>query len=166
VLDAYRQPTTPADALAESGSPSLDARCLGQAVDAEWSGDEKTYPFYFLPYYRLTHATGGPPLPNLSEVGDPLTGARWVIPAELNPITAARAGIGEGDAIVVVSPAGQIRVRARIFEGVPEDTVRMPMSRTGDSVPFEANARELLAPARSATGETPLWGVRVRLERA
>ncbi|MGZ6143684.1 MAG: molybdopterin dinucleotide binding domain-containing protein, partial [Myxococcales bacterium] len=120
----------------------------------------------------LMHAVDGPLLPHLREIGDVLTGSRWTAAAELNPRTAAAAGIADGDFIVVESQAGRLRVRAKLYEGVPPDAVRMPVGY-GHSAGSAAaggqgaSPREILvADAVNQLGEPSLWSTRVRVEKA
>jgi anaerobic selenocysteine-containing dehydrogenase len=46
--------------------------------------------------------------------------------AEMNPKTAARFGIKEGDWIIVESNRGQIKVKARVTEEMREEVVSIP----------------------------------------
>jgi anaerobic selenocysteine-containing dehydrogenase len=50
--------------------------------------------------------------------------ARWV---ELHPLTAAKAGIADGDRVWVESPRGRIALTARLSRGTRPDVVNLPL---------------------------------------
>ena len=58
--------------------------------------------------------------------GDKL-GDGWETTVDLHPETARRLGIEDGSAVWVESDAGRIQARARLYEGVREDTASMPV---------------------------------------
>ena len=112
--------------LAGAGAPGgLDAACLGEPVPVVPAGDPARFPLVFPPYVALHQMPGGPEFGHLRELGEPLTGARWGSPLEINPRTAEAAGICDGELVAIESPAGSIKVRVSYFEGVPPDAVRM-----------------------------------------
>jgi anaerobic selenocysteine-containing dehydrogenase len=47
--------------------------------------------------------------------------------ADINPQTAKRYGVEQGDKIYVESPAGKVKVRANLFEGAMPDVVYLPL---------------------------------------
>lgn len=55
--------------------------------------------------------------------GKRLNGVRLV---QLHPATARRAGVSDGDDVVVASPRGSVRGTALLWEGIREDTVFVP----------------------------------------
>ncbi|MBI2980183.1 MAG: molybdopterin-dependent oxidoreductase [Chloroflexi bacterium] len=55
----------------------------------------------------------------------PLYGAGWTNLAEINPLTGAKYGIAEGDAIYVESEVGNIKAIAKLSEGVHPEVVAM-----------------------------------------
>ncbi len=167
VAAAYAQVPDLAAWLTAAGAPSLDALALGAPNPAQWKGEPEHYPLYQLPYRSTRDAMGGPPMDNLLEVGDPLTGARWSIPAEMNPKTASALGLRNGQKVVLTSPTQSLRARLRLFEGVPPGAVRMALSRsTGHESDRLPNVRILFAEVPNPVGETPIASVRVRVEGA
>jgi anaerobic selenocysteine-containing dehydrogenase len=166
VAEAYKQAGNLGAALASAHAASLDGLALGEPIAAVWEGEKETFPFTLLPYYPSSYATGGPPLPHLNEVGDPLTGARWTVPAELNPKTARGLGIGDGAEVWVTSSAGRVRARVKVFEGIPPGSVRMAMARMSMGQSRQPDIRDLFGGVTSAVGELSNMAVRVRLEAA
>lgn len=95
-----------------------------------YAGDPKTYPLFLNTYKLMTHAEGrGANVPFLQEnhgVHLAHHGTRWDSWVELNPNTAQRLGIEEGDEVWVESVVGRIKTRARINPGNLPDVVAMP----------------------------------------
>jgi anaerobic selenocysteine-containing dehydrogenase len=156
--------------LAAAGAPNLDAACLGDPAVTAPAGDPREFPLAFLPYAGVTHVAGGPQSEQLSEFGDALLGTRWGAPVELNPGTAAAAGIRDGDRVVVESVAGRLETRAYLFEGIPPDAARMAIGaghrhgagHTGG----DANPRDIVsADVTTTLGRPALAGVRVRVRK-
>jgi anaerobic selenocysteine-containing dehydrogenase len=69
-----------------------------------------------------------------------LNGVRLV---QIHPRAAARAGLRDGDAVVVESPRGAIRGTALLWERIREDTVFVPNTFG----PMQKMAQELGVPA-------------------
>ena len=68
----------------------------------QFDGEAEQYPFHFLPYSSNAFLDGSlAHLPWLQEMPDPLTSAMWSSWVEINPATAERLGIGEGDVVEV-----------------------------------------------------------------
>ena len=68
-------------------------------------------------------------LPWLQEMPDPLTSAMWSSWVEINPATAARLGIGQGDVVEVASAHGTLRTSAMISPGIAPDVLAMPVGQ-------------------------------------
>ncbi|MBI4331930.1 MAG: molybdopterin-dependent oxidoreductase [Chloroflexi bacterium] len=56
---------------------------------------------------------------------NPLYGQGWMNLAEINPETAKRFGVNDGEAVFVESVVGKIKATARVFEGIHPDVVAM-----------------------------------------
>lgn len=95
-----------------------------------YAGDETKFPLLLNTYKLMTHAEGrGANVPWLQEIhGVHLRhdGTRWDSWLEINPETAARLGIEDGDEVWVESPVGRIRTRAKLYPGAQPDVVNMP----------------------------------------
>jgi anaerobic selenocysteine-containing dehydrogenase len=64
------------------------------------SANETEYPFHFLPYEHLTLGLGSHAnLPLAQELPDPMTSICWNSWIEVNPDTAAKLGVRDGDVV-------------------------------------------------------------------
>lgn len=78
------------------------------------------------PSYRYYDGRGANK-PWLQELPDALTTAVWDSWVEINPQTADRLGIAEGDFLSIESPYGRIETQAFIYKGIRPDTVAIPL---------------------------------------
>jgi anaerobic selenocysteine-containing dehydrogenase len=144
-----------------------------QYVEPRFDGDAKDFPFHFLPYASQAFNDGSAAhLPWLQEMPDPLTSAMWSSWVEINPQTAERLGVAQGDLIDVTSTQGTVRVPAMISPGIAPDIVAMPMGQGHESFTRFASRRganpiSILAPiAESETGALAWAATRVKIARA
>lgn len=88
-------------------------------------GDEQEYPFVHVDYKsRLNREGRSANTPWYQEFKDVDPGDEaWGDVAKLNPADARRLGIRDGDAVRLVSPTGEIRCTAKLWEGVRPGTV-------------------------------------------
>jgi anaerobic selenocysteine-containing dehydrogenase len=142
-------------------------------VEAEFDGDPAQYPFHFLPYPSSQFLDGSlAHLPWLQEMPDPLTSAMWSSWVEINPQTAARLGITQGDLVEVTSQHGALRSAAYLSPGIAPDVVAMPVGQGHTHYTRYAsgrgeNAVDLLAPLTEATTGALAWAAtRVKIVRA
>jgi menaquinone reductase, molybdopterin-binding-like subunit len=142
-------------------------------VEPQFDGDAAKFPFHFLPYASTTFYDGSTAhLPWLQEMPDPLTSAMWSSWVEINPQTAAKLGIREGDLVDVTSPHGTLRSSAVITPGIAPDVVGMPMGQGHTQFTRYATGRgenpaALLAPLTVETTRSLAWAAtRVSLARA
>ena len=99
--------------------PGAPRRRRTAFVEPQFDGDPAKFPFHFLPYASTTFYDGSAAhLPWLQEMPDPLTSAMWSSWVEINPQTAAKLGIGEGDLVDVTSAHGTLRSSAVITPGI------------------------------------------------
>jgi len=95
-----------------------------------FTGTEKEYPFYLHPYLTQTFYDGrGANLPWMQELPDPMTSVVYGSWIELNPTTASKMGISEGDVLEVKSKAGSIKAPAFIFPAIRPDVIAMPIGQ-------------------------------------
>ena len=130
------------------------------------------YPFHFLPYPSNQFLDGSlAHLPWLQEMPDPLTSAMWSSWIEINPATASRLGIGEGDIVEVASAHGTLRTAAYISPGIAPDVLAMPAGQGHTTFTRYASGRgenpvDLLAPLTEETTGALAWAAtRVKLTR-
>lgn len=98
--------------------------------DAQFDGATSSFPFHFLPYasqqfFDGTHAN----LPWMQEMPDVLTSAMWSTWLEINPETATRLGISQGDLLEIASEHGKIQAPALLFPGISPDVMAMPVGQ-------------------------------------
>jgi len=163
-------PWKTAEELAKSGQsqvPSLKsqerprppASSLQPHREAAFDGDAGTYPFHFLPYPSQQFYDGSSAhLPWLQEMPDPLTSAMWSSWVEINPRTAERLGIAEGDVVEIASAHGTLRAPAVIFPGIAPDVIAMPVGQGHGTFTRYASGRganpvAILAPVSSVDRE-------------
>jgi anaerobic selenocysteine-containing dehydrogenase len=166
----------PAGASVESGSGGTGANQASgfsrTAGDPRFDGDAAEYPFHFLPYPSNQFLDGSlAHLPWLQEMPDPLTSAMWSSWVELNPATASRLGIAEGDIVELASAHGTLRTAAYLSPGIAPDVLAMPVGQGHTTFTRYASGRgenpiELLAPiTEAATGALAWAATRVKLTR-
>jgi anaerobic selenocysteine-containing dehydrogenase len=141
-------------------------------TDAQFDGDAAQFPFHFLPYASQAFLDGSVAhLPWLQELPDPLTSAMWSSWIEINPKTAARMGIAQGDVIEVASRSGTLRAPAFISPGIAPDVVAMPVGQGHASYTRYASGRganplSILAPmSEPETGALAWAATRVKITR-
>jgi anaerobic selenocysteine-containing dehydrogenase len=165
-------PTTPAPRN-ETGSDFTNSEKPGPASFLpRFDGDAQQNPFYFLPYPSSQFRDGSVAhLPWLQEMPDPLTSAMWSSWVEINPATAQRLNVAEGDIIEITSSQGSVRAPAVIFPGIAPDVVAMPVGQGHQTFTRYASGRgdnpaSLIAPmTESVTGALAWAATRVRLAR-
>ncbi len=92
-----------------------------------WAGEEKEYPFHLINYKLMTMAEGrGANQPYLQEIIGPHLYEKWDSWVEINPETAKRLGVEDGDLIWVESKAGKLKARARLFPGTSPTCIHIP----------------------------------------
>jgi anaerobic selenocysteine-containing dehydrogenase len=104
-----------------------DSSFLPHWEESKKASDEKEYPFH-LHIFKTMALTGGRNAnqPWLQAVFGPHLFERWETWAELNPDTAKRIGISDGDWVWVESKAGKIKVKTRIYKGAMPEVVNIP----------------------------------------
>jgi len=153
----------------------LTAGALAEAVSrtqAEFDGDPAQYPFHFLPYPSTQFLDGSlAHLPWLQEMPDPLTSAMWSSWVEINPATAVKLGIAQGDVVDVTSAHGTVRTAAYLSPGIAPDVLAMPAGQGHATFTRYASGRganpvDLLAPVtEESTGAVAWAATRVKIAR-
>jgi len=156
------QPAAPA--------PSREA---ANYAEPRFEGDAAQFPFHLLPYKSIQFGDGSAAhLPWLQEMPDPLTSAMWSSWVEINPATAERMRIGQGDLVDVTSPHGTLRAPAMIFPAIAPDVIAIPVGQGHITFTRYASGRgvnpiAILAPATEpATGALAWAATRVKIARA
>lgn len=140
--------------------------------DAAFSGDAQRFPLLFQPYLSLQYHDGsGANLPWMQELPDPASSAMWDLPVEIDPHTAARLNIANGDWVRVESPAGTLEAFAYVHPAALPGVVSMAVgeghTRYGRYASGRgANPLSILAPVlENSTGTLALGATRVQIAR-
>ena len=156
-------------ASSQDGLKAVPYKYAAPAFD----GDASQYPFHFLPYASLQFGDGSSAhLPWLQEMPDPLTSAMWSSWVEINPQTAERLQLAQGDLVDVTSSQGTVRAPVMIFPGIAPDMVAMPVGQGHEAFTRYASNRgvnpiTILAPSgESETGALAWAATRVKIARA
>ena len=126
-------------------------------AEATFSGEAAQDPLHFQPYLSLQYFDGsGANLPWLQELPDPASSAIFSIPLEIDPLTAARLGLVNGDAVRVESPHGSLEAPAYIhpaaIPGVLSMAIGMGHTHYGRYASNRgANPLSILGPGFGAT---------------
>jgi anaerobic selenocysteine-containing dehydrogenase len=141
-------------------------------VDPQFDGDAGQYPFHFLPYPSPLFLDGSlAHLPWLQEQPDPMTSVMWSSWVEVNPKTAAKLGIAQGDVVEVTSAHGSVKAGAMISPGIAPDIIAMPVGQGHQQFTRFASGRgdnpiAILAPVTEAeTGSLAWAATRVKAAR-
>ena len=151
---------------------SVAGRPSPRFEEPSFDGDATQYPFHFLPYVSPAFGDGSSAhLPWLQEMPDPMTSAMWSSWVEINPQTAERLGIANGDLVDVTSSQGAVRAPAMIFPGIAPDMVAMPVGQghanfTRTASGRGANPIGILAAVTTDAGRIAWAATRVKIARA
>ena len=160
--------TLPTPGRLKAAPTSIDATFEPPQFD----GDASNYSFHFLPYPSNQFLDGSlAHLPWLQEMPDPLTSAMWSSWVEINPATAQKLGIEQGDIVEIASAQGSLRTAAVISPGIAPNVLAMPAGQGHKTFTRYASGRgenpvDLLAPMTvAATGAFAWAATRVKLTR-
>ncbi len=96
----------------------------------QFDGAAQEYPFNFLPYASQQFLDGSlAHLPWLQEMPDVVSTAMWGTWIEINPQTAERLGIQQGDLVEVASQHGKLQAPALLSPGIAPEVIAMPVGQ-------------------------------------
>jgi anaerobic selenocysteine-containing dehydrogenase len=140
--------------------------------EPKFDGDAQQYPMHLLPYLSSAFLDGSlAHLPWLQELPDPMTSAMWSSWVELNPSTAVKLGIADGDVVDVESMHGSVRMAAVLTPGIAPDMVAIPTGQGHRAFTRFASGRgvnpvEVLSPISVDRVGTIAWAAtRVKVSR-
>ena len=140
--------------------------------EPKFDGDAQQYPMHLQPYLSSAFLDGSlAHVPWLQELPDPMTSAMWSSWVEINPATATKLGIGDGDVVDVESMHGSVRVAAVLTPGIAPDLVAMPTGQGHRSFTRYASGRgvnpvDVLSPMSVDRVGTIAWAAtRVKVSR-
>ena len=95
-----------------------------------FAGDTAQMPFMLHLYPSAAFADGRTAhLPWLQEMPDPMTTVMWGSWVEINPETAHKLEIHEGDVLTITSPQGAIELPAFLYPGLRPDVIAIPVGQ-------------------------------------
>jgi len=110
--------------LKKTGKEADGLACLPHYEEAQFLGDEESYPLILSTYQPLPNVENGSQnYPWAQETFLVMHGYGWTNFVEINSQTARASGIKDGELVWVESPFNRIKVRARVFEGIHPQVV-------------------------------------------
>lgn len=160
---------------------SDDINSLSRYTPVKPQGDEASFPLVLIPYDSMRLAGGfiGDPPFVIKTVEDTVLKGKDIF-VEINPATAGKLGLSEGQYATLTTPKGTAKVKVHLFDGInPGDEnnnlpgiVAMP-SGLGHTAydKFLAgkgiNINQLIGPVEdSSSGHDAAWGIRAKLVKA
>jgi len=143
-----------------------------KVTEPQFDGAAQEYPFNFLPYESQQFGDGRHAnLPWMQEMPDTISTAMWSTWVEINPKTAEKMGIRQGDLLEVASQHGKLQAPALLAPGIAPDVVAMPVGQGHENYGRYASHRgenpiKILAPqAQAETGALAWASTRVEVRR-
>jgi menaquinone reductase, molybdopterin-binding-like subunit len=130
---------------------------------AAFDGDAHQFPFHFLPFPSQLFYDGSlAHLPWMQEAPDPLSTVMWGTWVEINPKTAAKLAIRQGDLLEVASQHGKLQAPALVTPGIAPDVIAMPIGQGHENFTRYATGRganpiSILAPLQVAETNSLAW---------
>lgn len=141
-------------------------------ADPQFDGNEAQYPFHLLPYASLTLYDGSlAHLPWMQETPEVLSTAMWSTWVEINPKTAEKLGLEQGDLVEIASQHGKIQAPVLLFPGIAPEVVAMPTGQGHETFTRYASHRganplSILAPVAEPETGSLAWGAtRVKITK-
>ena len=100
----------------------LDQAMPRPILAPEYDADVEDYPFICISYRTVFHQGSGQWSHNNPQLRDSVSGM-YTNPLLINPKTAKKLGIQDGDKVTVSSRTGQVQVPAKVTEGIRPDCV-------------------------------------------
>lgn len=153
-----------------SGSATLPAPKPIQMTPVRFQGDEQAYPYFLHLYMSNLLSDGrGANQPWLQGSPDPMTTIAWQTWVEINPVTAQKLGVQDGDVVKVTSPHGELEAPVYTYPGIRPDTVAIPLGQGHTDYGRYArnrgsNALRLVGARANAASSSLAWAtLRVRV---
>ncbi|MDH5637804.1 MAG: molybdopterin-dependent oxidoreductase [Nitrospinota bacterium] len=154
-----------------SGTVLWEYRDKLKAPEPEFDGAEN--PFYLHPFQTVHMGRGqGANSGWLQEAPDPITTLMWQFWVEMNPATAAKLGVVEGDMVKISSAHGSITAPVFPYKGIRPDVVAVPIGYGHTNYGKLANGRgenvmTLLGAKRDTVSGALAWrSQKVKVEKA
>ncbi len=120
----------PGKEAASRPAPKAGKPSLPQVSEASFEGDPARFPLLLHVYPSISLYDGrGANLSWLQELPDPIATAVWRNWVEVNPATAAKFGLSDGDGVTVSSPYGSITAFLVLHPAIAEGVAAMPLGQ-------------------------------------
>ncbi len=170
-IQEYAERSSPEAALKEMGIVAgADEAAMPHYEPIKPEADTARYPLLMFPYEMINLASGwipSPPFLYKTIFDHQLLKDKSF--AVINPETAKKYGLKEGDGVVVRSPRGKVQVRVNLFEGAMPGIVYLPLG-FGHTAYDEflsgkgANPNDIIQAGRDPlSGHAVWWNTRVEL---
>jgi anaerobic selenocysteine-containing dehydrogenase len=122
-------PANPQAASAPQASPPASQKAAALAP-IPFQGSEADYPYFLHPFMNSLLSDGsGANLPWLQGSPDTNTSIMWQTWAAINPTTAQKLNVKQGDVVKVTSPNGSLEAQVYVFPAIRPDTVAIPLGQ-------------------------------------
>lgn len=132
--------------------------------------DDGEYPFLLMAYEHAALGLGEySNLPWLQELPDPMTSVMWGSWVEVNPRTAARLGIADGDLVRIETADGEVQAPAILYPAIRPEVIAMPYGQGHQAFGRYAAGRGVNAAVLSPIAPIPkaeALAVRARIHKA
>jgi anaerobic selenocysteine-containing dehydrogenase len=120
-----------AEGPGQTPAPRVNFMMPSQPAAARaFAGDAAQMPFMLHLYASPAFADGrAAHLPWLQEMPDPMTTVMWGSWVEINPETAHKLEVHEGDVLTITSPHGTIELPAFLYPGLRPDVIAIPVGQ-------------------------------------
>src|SRR6202162_3118696 len=141
------------------------------AVRAAIPIEQSTGNMYLVVYSHPFLGDGrGANKPWLQEIPDPVTKICWQTVAEMNPVTADKMGLENGDLVTVQTPAGSLTLPVLRYQGTQRDTVAIATGRghthAGRYAKAGFNPLEILPVAEDRAGGVAFVSTKATVSKA
>jgi anaerobic selenocysteine-containing dehydrogenase len=145
-----------------------------QSAPLPIEGDAQRFPLVLIPYDSMRLANRNiANAPFMTKIIDDTILKKQLVSVEVNPQTAGRLGIGEGDTAELSTPRGKAVVRVHLQEGIQPDLLSMPRGLGRWGFPDDwyindkgVNFNDLIGPRPDPlSGLDTAWGIRAQLTR-
>lgn len=114
----------------ESTPKSSSSEVIDEVASLAKQGHASEFPFILLTYEHPSLGFGNQAnLPALQELPDPMTGVIWGSWVEINPQTANKLGVADGDLVEVETPHGSLKAPAVVYAAIRPEVIAMPFGQ-------------------------------------
>lgn len=159
---------TPSQAASYTPSSLPASQKAAALTPIPFQGSEADYPYFLHPFMNSLLSDGsGANLPWLQGSPDTNTSIMWQTWAAINPTTAQKLNVKQGDVVKVTSPNGSLDAQVYVFPAIRPDTVAIPLGQGHTDFGRYASNRgaNVIQLLGVQSGDSPGWSaVRVKLE--